>query len=239
MIEMSPFYAYASEVGPVFDVATWSPRKAFTMAIVGLLVGSACAVATAYVWDPSLFAADPPQWLKELNQELAKANKQYPWAVLGGTGLLALFAFIFLVGAVSCVADLFRADYYFRAGPGGLSLRVPTGVSLTTLGLRSNPLVLDLHWDEIADWKIVQHKQIGSLSANAGNLDAHFWLRIVDGRKHQFSLDLFREPARIIHSKIRDAIQMVPARFGPEEPPATGAEAPAPEDEYTATYTDA
>lgn len=219
MIEMSPCYAYPSQVGPVFDVAAWSPRKVLTMAVVGLLFGAACAVAAAYLWNPGLFAARPPGWLKGFNEELARANKQHPRAMLGLIGFLALMALIFLVGAVSCAADLCRGDYYFRVGPGGLSLRVPGGLSLHMLGLGDNALVLDIPWDEIDDFRIVQHKRVGSLSRDAGNLDAYFQLKTVDGRKHRFSLDVFHEPARIIDSKIRDAVRMVPAEFVREQPP--------------------
>lgn len=235
MIEMNPYYAHPSDVGPVFDVATWSPRKVLTAAVVGLLLGMAFALAAAYLWNPALFAARPPGWLKEFNQEMARATKQHPWGMLGFKGFLALLAFVFLVGGVSCFADVCRGGYYFRAGPGGLSLRVSNGPSLQTLGLGSNALVLDIPWDEIADYRIVQNKRLGSLSRDAGNLNAYFQLNTVDGREHQFSLDVFREPARIIDSKIRDAVQMVPAQFAPEQSPDVEAEAAAVEEDDTAT----
>ena len=79
-------------------------------------------------------------------------------------------------------------------------------------------------FDQLADWQIVQHKRFGSMSRNTGNIMAFFKIRTVDGRREEFDLDGFREPAHVIHSKINDALQMVPAQFGPptEEAAARG-----------------
>jgi len=55
---------------------------------------------------------------------------------------------------------------------------------------------------------------LGSLSRNAGNIGATIRLRLHDGRKHEFSVDMFREPGHIIHRRIGEATEMAPANLG-------------------------
>ena len=76
MIEMNPYYAHESSVGPVFDVATWLPRKAITFSILSVLLGGLICVAIAYIWDPSLFLDDPPELIASLNNEIAELHKE-------------------------------------------------------------------------------------------------------------------------------------------------------------------
>lgn len=216
MIEMSPYYAHDSAVGPVFDAATWSPRKVLTMALVAVVAGVAFAAAAVYVYAPGLFADNPPDVLNSLNQEILQAKREYAWGVTAAIGVLGFLALVCLAGGVSMAGDCVRPNYYFRAGVGGLSIRVPQGLDWSKLGLVSKALEIDVPWDQVAQCTFVQHKQFGALSPNAGNLHAHADLKLTDGRKFSFSLDTFREPARIIESKLRDATQMVPARFGLE-----------------------
>ena len=61
---------------------------------------------------------------------------------------------------------------------------------------------------------VVQEKQFGSLSQNAGNKGASIRLRLINGRKHEFSVDMFREDGHIIHGRISDATNMVPRTKG-------------------------
>jgi hypothetical protein len=210
MIEMNPFYAHESSVGPVFDVATWSQRKALVMAIICLIGGLAFAGGAAYAWTPSLFIDEPPEALESLKQEHA-------WGTHMGIGFVAFIGFLGLAGACSSTVNFFSGDYYFRAGAGGISLRVPNGLDLTTFGLTSKVLQLDLSNQEIDNWVIVQHKRTGAMSRDAGNVMAFLKLKTVAGKKYEFSLDHFREPARIISSKIEDARQMVPLGYGEPE----------------------
>lgn len=214
MIEMSPYYAHQSPVGPVFDVATWSPRKALTLAIVCLIVAVVFTSGAVYAWDPGLVFDRPPKALKTFNREIADLKKEHPWGTGIGIGVLGLIGYLGLAGACSGTVDFLRGGYYFRAGAAGISLRVPNGLDFKRLGLCSGVLQLDLRLAEVAKWGIVQRKRAGALSRDAGNISAHFNLKTVHGAKHQFSLDYFREPARIIARKLEDALQMVPARLG-------------------------
>lgn len=216
MIEMSPYYAHSSPVGAVFDAATWSSRKALSMAVFGLVAGVGFAAATCYLVNPGLFAEKPPEVLKSLNEEIAKVKEEHPWGAAAGIGFVGFMAFVCLAGSLASFADGANPNYYFRAGPGGLSLRVPNGIDFGKLCMGFKVLVLDVAWDEVKDCTIVQKKQLGALSRNADNLEAYVRLKLANGSKHTFSLDCFREPARVIDSKLRDATQMVPAHFGPE-----------------------
>ena len=213
MIEMNPFYAHESSVGPVFDVATWSPRKAFVTAVFCLIGGIAFAGIAAYAWFPDLLFDEPPAAFESFGEEIGNLKEEHPWATQVGIGFVALIGFLGLAGACSSTVNCFSGDYHFRAGPGGFSIRVPDGLDLTTFGLTSKVLDLDIPGGEIADWQIVQHKQVGALSRNAGNTMAFFKLRTTTGKRHEFSVDQFREPSRIIYSKIEDAFQMVPLGY--------------------------
>jgi hypothetical protein len=102
---------------------------------------------------------------------------------------------------------------------GGLALRVPDGLSLRALGLKSGVLRRDLRWEEISHWEVVQTKRFGALSANAGNLYADLNFKTVHGESHSISLDHFREPARIIWNRLQDAMETAPALLDQASPP--------------------
>ncbi len=217
MIEMNPFYAHESSVGPVFDVATWSHRKALMMIVFCLFLGTSFSTAAVYAWAPDVFFDEPPEALESLNKEIADLKKEHPLGTQAGIAFVALIGFIGLTGICSSTVNAFSGDYYFRAGPGGISIRVPNGPDLTTFCLTSNILQLDLSNEEIDDWVITQHKRFGTMSRDAGNIMAFLKIKTVAGETHEFSLEHFREPARIISSKIEDARQMVPVGYSDPE----------------------
>ncbi len=217
MIEMSPFYSHQSTVGPVFDVATWSRGKTWFMGVCALLFGLLVVAAMILVWHPTLLLEEPPEVIADVHEETVKLAKDNPWAAYGGSAIVGLFGFISLAAAFASAVAAIHGGYYFRAGPGGISLRVPHGLDLSKFCLAFKRLEIDLPMSQIADWTIVQHKQAGSMSRNTGNVMAFLKIRMADGKKEEFNLDCFREPSFVIHSKINDALQMVPAQFGPAD----------------------
>ena len=218
MIEMSPFYAHDSSVGPVFDAATWSPGRSLWMGIVAFGFGVVITVAIIAAWTPTLLVDKPPQVLTDFHDETLKLAGEHPWIAYGGSVLAGLFALVVLAASCACAMDAASGDYYLRVGPGGISLRVPHGLDPARLFLASAKREADIPMDELDDWTIVQNKQLVSLSRNAGNVSAFLQIKVRDGRRHYISLDCFREPARVIRSKINDALEMVPAGFSLQEP---------------------
>lgn len=217
MIEMNPFYSHPSPVGPVFDVATWSRGKTWFMAVSTLLVGSLVVAAMVLAWQPTLLLEDPPEVIAGFHEETLKLANDNPWAAYAGSAVVGLVGLFALAAAIASAIDATRGGYYFRVGPGGISLCVPHGLDFSRLCLTFERLDVDLPMNQIVDWTIVQHKQMGSMSRSAGNVMAFLKIRMANGTKEEFNLDCFREPSFVIHSKINDALQMVPARFGPTE----------------------
>jgi hypothetical protein len=211
MLEMNPYYAHTSPVGDVFDVATWSPRKSLVMGLVGVLLGLVVGFAAVCLWNPALLAGLVPDLAHSLERETRSIAKQYTHAITAIVCFMGVLSYVFLASGVSSVVDALRKDYFFRAGPGGFSLRVPHGFSWAKLGFGSNLLELNLPWSEVDRWSITQRKQLGALSVHAGNLDAQIDIRVRGGREFRFSLDTFREPARVVFSRIQEAQQMTTA----------------------------
>jgi len=216
MLEMNPYYAHESEVGPVFDVANWSPGKNVAMAIAALVFGVALLGFVIAATKPTLLLDDPPELVTSLTDEFKDLRKEHPWGTYAGLGVATFLGVIGLMGAVACTVDVATARYYFRAGPGGISFRVPQGFDWSKAGLAFSALEIDLPHDAISNWTITQTKQFGSMSQNAGNISASISIRTFGGKKYGFSLDMFREPAHVIKSKIDDALEMTPAMLGPE-----------------------
>ena len=214
MIEMSPFYAHSSSVGPVFDVATWSDGKARKMGIFGLLVGLGFVLVTLFLANPLWFMELPKaEPMKGLVGGILDAHTDSPWGVRAGMAVTGLFGWMSAFFGIASLRDA-GGNYYFRVGPGGISVRVPDGVDWTMCCLKSAVFQLDAPWNEIEKLTVVQQKQFGSLSRNAGNIGASIKLRLQDGRKHEFSVDMFREAGYIIHRRIGEATEMVPADLG-------------------------
>jgi hypothetical protein len=196
MVEMNSYYAHESQVGPVFDAATHSRRKGVMTGAAGLVMGALLAVATIYAWDPDWLIADPPSWLSEAQQEVKDLWRLQPrWTPIGvgiGGSLGALFltmGCVYIVQALTC-------EFYVRVGEGGISLCVPEGFG---------KLQLDLPWEEIDQLTVVQEKQLGALSRNAGNIGAYLDLRTHTHGRRNVRLDDFREPGHLIHSRIMEA----------------------------------
>jgi hypothetical protein len=217
MIVMNPYYAYPSSVGPVFDVATWSARKVLTTALIALPLGLILAVGGIYFWNPKLIAVYLPKFFEELTTGVLDLHRNHAWSRYAGTAGFEFFAFLFLAGGIACIRDVLSGNYYFRAGQGGMVIRVPDGVDWAKFALKSKTVSLELPWDKISTWLVVQCKQFGSMSRYSGNLGGHLKLKPFAGRKYVLSLNYFREPPFIINDKIQDAIQMVPAFW--EDPP--------------------
>ena len=204
MIEMNPYYARESDVGPVFDVATFSPGRALAMGISGLVFAVLVGGATLYVWNPAWIMPRPPKALVEANREIGKWWRDHPQGTeigVGGAGLVAAF---FAVAACSYLYQSMTREMYFRVGEGGISFRVPQGFGT---------LALDLTWDEVVKLTVTQKKRLGSLSPNAGNIGGYFTLRTRSHGKHFVPLDDFREPAHLIYKRIGEARQTRPAEL--------------------------
>ena len=236
MIEMSPYYAFESDVGPVFDAATWSRRKAWFLAGGALVFGLLVAAALVFAWQPTLVIEKPPKLIVNIHEETLDLAKDSPWVAYGTSAVAGLIALASLAAAYASATDAANGEYYFRAGPGGLSICVPQGLDFRKFCLAFERLELDIPMDRIADWRIVQKKQLGSMSRSTGNIAATFHIRTTDGKKLEFSLDCFREPSFVIQSKLNDAMQMVPVQFGPGDAEEEMETVPPPSDSrgYTA-----
>ncbi len=219
MIVMNPYYAHPSSVGPVFDVADWSPRKIMITALLGLALALCLALCGLYFWNPKLFADYLPKFFGQVTTEVLRLHRKYAWSKYAGAAGLAFLAYLFLAGGISCIGDLLSGNYYFRAGPGGLCIRVPDGLDVTKFALKSNITSFELPWDKIAVWTVVQVKEYGSVSRYSGNLGGYLKLSTFKAQKYSLSLNCFREPPFVIRDKIQDAVQMVPA-FWEDQPAA-------------------
>jgi hypothetical protein len=204
MIEMNPYYARESEVGPVFDVATFSRGKALGMGITGLVFGVVVAAAVVYAWNPTRIMPRPPRQLADLNRETARLWRDHPQAMPYGLSTAGLVAAFFLVASGAYLYQSLTGDMYLRVGEGGLSLRVPNGF---------HPLELDLPWNEIDQLTVTQRRQVGALSRNAGNLGGDLTLRTRSHGQVFVGLDDFREPAHLIYNRIQEARQTRPAEL--------------------------
>lgn len=210
-------YAIESAVGPVYDLTKWSGRGYLGMALAALVFAVGSLAATAFVWDSTWFFKTPPAELKDAVAEVDAAWKSNPLAMQAGVTVGALFGLFCLMATSITLTDAFRNDYFFRAGPGGVWLRLPNGISWAHGGLMSKPLELELPWDQIRKVEVLQVKQFGALSRNAGNLRAQMTLATRSGEKHVLQLDGLEAAAYLIHERLNEA------RRG-DEPQATWSE---------------
>lgn len=203
MTTMNPYYAHPSDVGPVFDVAHFSRRKALNIAVVGLILGVMIGAASVYAWNPDLILSHPPKWYAKGHEQVKELVDKYPIGAKVGVGVGALVAGFCLVGGVSFLMNAIAGNFYVRVGEGGVSLRVPDGVFTT--------FERDLPWSDISKLKVVQEKQAGAMSVNSGNVGTVLELRTHSGLKKSLRLDQFRENGWIIYNRIDESRDMHPA----------------------------
>lgn len=223
MIAMSPAFAHESKVGPVFDLTGWSGSKNIWMGLVGTVFATAAFATAIFLWQPKIMEGNMPAGSEQVISDVLWAHRAHPWEMRGGIAFAGIFGWICGVAALSGLRDGFATGYYFRAGPGGLSLRLPQGVSWRHGGLISNVLELDLPWDDIDGLTVTQVKQLGSMSRNAGNLGAELKIATRSGRHYDISLNGLEAAAYLIHERLMEAQEMVLADM--EEPQPQEAEA--------------
>jgi hypothetical protein len=222
-------YAIDSPVGPVYDLTKWSGRGHLSMGFAALVFAAGSLAAAAFVYEPAWFFAAPPAELKEAVADLNAAWKSHAIAMQAGVTVAAMFGVLCLLGASMTITDAFRTDYFFRAGPGGIWLRLPNGFSWEHLGLVSKPLELLLPWSEVSSIEVLQVKQLGSLSRNAGNVRAEMTLTARSGEKHVLPLDGLEAAAYLLHERLNEARDAASSdddwrsAWSPEESAATAA----------------
>jgi len=184
------------------------------MGVYAFLIGLGFVLITLFLANPLWFMELPKaEPLKGLVGGILDAHTNSPWAIRTGMAVTGLFGWMSSFYGIASWRDA-GDDYYFRVGPGGISVRIPDGIDWSMCCLRSAVLQRDAGWDEIDNLTVAQKKQFGSLSRNAGNIGALIRLRLQDGHKLEFSVDMFREPGHIIHRRIGEATEMVPANLG-------------------------
>jgi len=214
MAQLNPHDVRQSPVGPVFDVATWSPRKAVSAGVLGVVLGLVLAGLAVYAWDPHWIVDPAPQWLEGLNSQVAHLKDSRPSETRGAIALAGLVAVVFLLGGVSCLLGPTDRGYYFRVGPGGISLRLPRNPVWNRIGLGSKVLCLDVRWEDIASCNVVQIRPLGSQQAKTANENVYLRLKTTAGRRYRISFAAFREHAQIIAVWFEEARQMTLAQLG-------------------------
>lgn len=218
MIEMSPAFAHESKVGPVFDITSWSPSKSIWMGLVGLVFAAAGLATATFMWHPKIMEGKMPPGTEHVIGEAITAHRTHTWKMRGGIAVAGGLGLLFGVAAIAWLRDGYSGRYYFRAGPGGLSLRLPNGLDWQYGGLVSAAQELDLPWNIIDGLTVTQTKQLGSMSRNAGNISADLKIVMRSGQKHHISLDGLEAPAYLIHERLLESQEMVPADMGEEQP---------------------
>ena len=202
MTTMNPYHSHPSDVGPVFDVAHYSPRKAIGTAVAGLVVGVLVGMVAGYMFSPDWMLRHPPQWFAQPHGEAtAFLNRHALGATIGAT-VAALFAGACFAGAVSYLVNALTGNFFIRIGEGGVSVRVPDGIF--TIFER------DLPWTDISRLRVVQEKQDGAMSVNSGNVGAVLELRTRSGLKKSLRMDDFRENGWLIDNRIDQSREMQP-----------------------------
>ncbi len=140
MVEMNPYYAHESSVGPVFDITRWTGRGVANVAVVGLLFGVTLLVAAALVYEPTWLFKKPPEGFEDLVAGIRKGHKHYAWAMRGGIALSGLLGGVCVLGSVAMITDLFRRDYYLPHGRRRTLSATALGNVLAALGTDFAPL---------------------------------------------------------------------------------------------------
>ncbi len=221
MIEMNPGYAHESRVGPVFDVTSWSASKSLWMSLMGLIFAVQALGAAVFLWNPRIMDGKMPPGTQHVISDVIEVHRTHAWPIRGGIALAGGLGWVFSAASIAFFRDGCCGNYYFRAGPGGLSLRMPQGLSWQHGGFVSAVLELDLPWDEIKRLTVTQTKQIGSLSRNSGNVGAEMKIVTHLGKTHQIDLGGLEAAAYLIHERLIDSQEMMPANLGATLPQDT------------------
>lgn len=205
MVEMNAYYARQSDVGPVFDVATYSPLKAAVMGFTGLVFTTLFGAAIVYVWDPTSLVAKPLESIAEAQRDVQNLWRDHFTYTAIGLGVAGTITLGILAASVRCFVEACQADFFIRVGEGGISIYAPQGMRAKRL---------DLPWSEIRDLTVFQLKKLGAMSRNTGNVRAELRLKTNAGESYVFPLDNFQQPAYLIHQRINEAMEMRPVTFG-------------------------
>ncbi len=209
MVTMNPYYAYPSSVGPVFAVGKWSGWRCVKMGVIVAVVGIGALLATGFMYDPTLMLGKPKQEpFKGLVKETVSAQKKYPWRMRAGTAATALIGWFCTAAATATFRNV-RGDYFLRVGPGGISLRLPNGLDFSQLGFGSKVVSLEVPWNQVRNLTVTSHKQIGSLSRNAGNIGSSVRLWLTSGAEFGFDTSMLSLPGYLVHQRIQEAREMV------------------------------
>ena len=158
---MNPYYSHESDVGPVYDVATYSRVKPIVTAITALAFAFFTGLGAVYFWNPDLIDPEPSEMWADAHQEAKDMMKDHPIGLKVGVGFTALFSAFCLAMTISFLCNSVSGQYHIRVGEGGISLRVPNGLA--------SVLEKDVPWSDIARLKVIQEKRVGAMSRNAGN----------------------------------------------------------------------
>lgn len=117
-----------SAVGDVVDVARHTWWKAAPLAIMWLTFGIPCLMTAAVI--VYIASTESTEWF---------------------FGFIAILPFLFgwmgLTSAIYWLRTAFQTGYHFRAGPGGLSVRVPGGTTRFGLGLEI--FDFEVNWQQV------------------------------------------------------------------------------------------
>ena len=217
MIEMSPYYAFESDVGPVFDAANLVATEGPWSLVAGALVfGLLVVAALVFVWQPTLVLEKPPKPIANIHEETLDLAKDSPWIAYGTSAVAGLIALASLATAYARRSRRLTRGILLPRRPGRtLAPRAQRARLPQISASPSNGSNSTSPWTASPIGGSCRKKQLGSMSRNVGNIAATFHIRTTDGKKFDFSLDCFREPSFVIQSKLNDAMQMVPVQFGP------------------------
>lgn len=125
---MADLSFHASSVGPVIDVARHSWWKALFLGAIWSVIGVPCLMTAAVIL--YIACTEKTEWFLPL------------------TALpMLLFGWCFVASALYWFRTAFQGGYYFRAGHGGLAVRVPGTTKRFGLGI--NLLDFDVPWKDI------------------------------------------------------------------------------------------
>ena len=159
---MNPYYTHESEVGSVYDVASYSRFKPIATALAALAFAFFSGLGAVYFWNPDLIDPNPSEIWVEAHQDAKDLMTDHPIGTKVGVGLSALFSALCLAMSLSCICNSISGNYHIRVGEGGVSLRVPDALW--------GVLEKDIPWSEISALRVIQEKRLGALSRCAGNL---------------------------------------------------------------------